>query len=117
MVDILPEVFEQVLQYLYTGSVKEMNKFSMDLLVAADKYQIETLKNECSLSLADNLAVNNATKILILANLHSCPRLFEVSLNFISRNAKAILPRPDWMELIKNYPELCFQVTKRMVGL
>ena len=116
VVDILPDVFEQVLQYLYTGKVKEMDKLAVDLLEAADKYQIDTLKKECGLSLAENLAVDNAAKVLVLAHLHSCSELFEEALDFMAGNAKAVCSRPDWMELIKKYPELAFQATQLMDG-
>jgi hypothetical protein len=34
----------------------------------------------------------------------------------MSKNAKAICARKDWMDIIKNYPELSFEATQRMVG-
>ena len=33
----------------------------------------------------------------------------------MSKNAKAICSRKDWMEIIKNYPELSFAAMQMMV--
>ena len=113
--DISPKVFQEVLRFLYSGTAKEMDGMAMDLLVAADKYQIDALKNESASILVKNLAVDNATKILVLAHLHSCPKLFEETLDFMSKNSEAICSRSDWMTVITNYPELAFQATQKMV--
>ena len=113
--DILPEVFQEVLRFLYTGSVKAMDTLAMDLLVAADKYQIESLKQECSSALSKKLAVGNATGILVLAHLHSCSKLFKSTLDFIAKNAEAIVELPDWRDFVKHHPDLCVEATKVMV--
>ena len=114
--DVPVEVFQQVLQFLYTGTAKEMQTFAMDLLVAADKYQIESLKKECASSLLKALAVKNAVRILILAHLHNCPELRKSTLNYMARNAKAIVAFKDWLDLVKNYPELSVEATQAMLG-
>jgi hypothetical protein len=61
--------------------------------------------------------VENAAQYLLLTQLHNSPKIHEASLDFISKNAKAICSRKDWMEIIKNYPELCFQTTQLILGL
>jgi hypothetical protein len=88
-----------------------------ELFVAADKYAVETLKEECALILSRKLKVENAAQCLVLAHLVNSPKLREASLNFISKNAKAICSRKDWMEITKNYPELSFQATQLIIGL
>lgn len=42
--DIDPEVFREMLRFIYTGQAPDADKFPMDLLVAADKYALERLK-------------------------------------------------------------------------
>jgi hypothetical protein len=116
--DINPEVFEELLCYIYTGNFNSGRNVDVaELLVAADKYAVETLKEECALILSRKLTVENAAQYLVLAHLHNSPKLREASLDFISNNAKAICSRKDWMEIIKNYPELCFQATQLILGL
>ena len=87
-----------------------------DLLVAADKYAVEALKEECAAQLAKDLKVENACRILIRAHLHSSPELHQSALEFMGKNGKAVCSRPDWLKLLKEYPELAFQVTQVMVG-
>ncbi|XP_046450190.1 speckle-type POZ protein-like [Daphnia pulex] len=116
--DINPEVFEELLCYIYNGNFNSgRNVDAAELLVAADKYAVEALKEECALVLSRELKVENAAQYLVLAHLHDSPKLHEASLDFISKNAKAICSSKDWMEITKNYPELCFQATQLILGL
>ena len=116
--DTKPQVFKQLLHYIYTGKAPEIEREGMahDLLVAADKYGVESLKEECANGLIKNLKVENASRTLITAHLHSSSKLHESTLSFMSQHGKAICSRPDWMDLIKTYPELCFQATQLMMG-
>ena len=114
--DVSPEVFQEILRFLYTGSIHEMDKFAMDLLVAADKYQMDSLKEECASTLSKKLVVNNAVRILVLAHLHNCPELLQSALDFMVENANAIVALPDWKELMKNYLDLGLKAIQLMVA-
>jgi hypothetical protein len=117
--DIKANIFENLLQYIYTGdaSLETEVEDAAELLIAADKYAVETLKEECAVYLSKDLKVENAARYLVLAHLHNSTVLHEATLQFMSENAKAVCSRKDWMDIIKNYPELCFQATQLMVGL
>jgi hypothetical protein len=116
--DIKANIFENLLQHIYTGEVALETEVEdvAELLIAADKYAVETLKEECALYLSNDLKVENAARYLVLAHLHNSTVLHESTLQFMSKNAKAICARKDWMDIIKNYPELSFEATQRMVG-
>jgi hypothetical protein len=117
--DIKANIFENLLQHIYTGEVALETEVEdvAELLIAADKYAVETLKEECAVFLTKDLKVENAARYLVLAHLHNSTVLHEATLQFMSENAKAVCSRKDWMDIIKNYPELCFQATQLMVGL
>ena len=121
--DIEVKVFENLLRYIYVGecalleNAKPDESKIADLLVAADKYAIDSLTEECETHLSQTLSVENAAKYLVLAHLHNCPKLRQSALNFMGKNAKAVCSREDWLEMMKSYPELCFQATKLMVGI
>jgi hypothetical protein len=117
--DIEAKIFENLLQHIYTGEVALENEVEdvAELLIAADKYAVETLKEECALYLSNDLKVENAARYLVLAHLHNLTVLHESTLQFMSENAKAVCSRKEWMNVIKNYPELSFEATQRMVGL
>ncbi|KAI9563086.1 hypothetical protein GHT06_010543 [Daphnia sinensis] len=116
--DTEANVFEELLCFIYTGNFSVINVDVANLLVAADKYAVETLKEECAMYLANNLTVENALPYLVTSHLHNSPLLYQSALDFITKkeNAKAICLRKDWMQIIKHYPELCFQVTQLMIG-
>jgi len=106
--------FCQFLKYLYTGVCLELNQKRMakQLFLLADKYAVDTLKEECATKLIQRLAVNNAIKTLILAHQHPSKELFQAALSYISKNSKVICSRSEWLSLMKDYPELCFQATQ-----
>ena len=115
--DTKPEVFKQLLQYLYTGKATLIEKEGMahDLLAVADMYGVDSLKEECAVILIKNLQVENAARTLVTAHLQSSPKLHQATLSFMSKHGKAICSRSDWMDVIKSYPELCFQATQLMM--
>lgn len=116
--DTNPIVFEELLCYIYTGNFNSGRNVDVsELFVAADKYAVESLKEVCALILSRRLMVANVARYLVLSHLHNSPKLHEASLDFISKNAKAVCSRKDWMEIIKGYPELCFQATQLILGL
>lgn len=115
--DVRPDVFQQLLHYLYTGAATfgKLEDMAEDLLVAADKYQVDWLKEECAAMLADKLHLDNVVRTLVLAHLHSCLDLYQSALDFMAKNALEVCSRADWKELMKSYPDVCFQATRLMV--
>jgi hypothetical protein len=114
--DINSEVFAVVLQFLYTGEVDLKNADAAEVMVAADKYAIDPLKEECASCMSENLTLENVTSHLVLAHLHNVPTLQEATSVLIARNAKSICSTEDWMGVIKDYPELAFAVVQRIAN-
>ena len=115
--DILPNVFRQLLSYIYTGNApnSEDDDMTEPLLIAADKYQIESLKERCSRILAKKLNADSAVRLLILSDLHSDNQLKEDVLSFFAKNAVVFWDREEFKKLSQSHPELFFESTKRMV--
>jgi hypothetical protein len=61
---IKPSVFRNMLHYLYTGRILELNEALMiePLFVAADKFQIEALKDLCEESLRCEVNLKNVIR-------------------------------------------------------
>ena len=112
--DTSVETFRQFLRYLYTGNMPECKEDATvaDLFGMADKYGVDSLKEECAVCLAEQLDVENAVDTLIKAYLHSSTTLYEETMSFVSRNASAICSQPSWLILMKEYPDLCFEATQ-----
>ena len=86
------------------------------LFLAADKYQIEALKDLCEQSLISKLNLESVIHCLVVAHLHSAPQLLEASLKFLVSRKTEIWRRPEWKELMKTYPDLFFLASHRTVG-
>ncbi|CAO1379408.1 unnamed protein product [Diamesa serratosioi] len=70
--DVTNESFGEFLSYLYSGKCPNLEVYAMDLLVIADKYEIDDLKKLCELKILLNLTKDNAPEIFELANTYRC---------------------------------------------
>ena len=116
--DIQPVVFKEMLRYLYTGKAPKLDEDAMTepLFLAADKYQIEALKDLCEHSLIAKLNVQTVVHYLVVAHLYTAPQLLEASLKFLVSRKMEVWPRSEWKELMKTYPDLFFLASHRMVA-
>ena len=115
--DIEPEVFQQLLRYVYTGTAPELEDEAITepLFLAADKYQMDEIKEHCEESLIRKLKLENAVRYLVMAHLHLAGRLLEGSIQFLVKCRNEIWDRPEWKKLIDSYQELFYLVSRRMV--
>jgi speckle-type POZ protein len=113
--DMEPDVFKEMLRYLYTGAVPQLEQNGEPLFVAADRFQIQGLKELCTEQLIQQLHLNNAVRYLLLGHLHSVPRLLEASFEYLERNKDELWTRSDWKKLGESYPDLFYQATGRMM--
>ncbi|CAL1279459.1 unnamed protein product [Larinioides sclopetarius] len=75
---------------------------AQELYYAADKYELQGLKNICNKILVNNLDTNNAIDVL-LGHKHSDSELKYTSIKFIAENAQEIQYKKEWMVFMKNY--------------
>ncbi|CAM4731796.1 unnamed protein product [Leuciscus chuanchicus] len=83
--DVEPDVFREMMVFIYTGKAPNLEKMADNLLAAADKYALERLKVLCEEALCNSLSVENVADILILADLHSAEQLKAQAIDFINR--------------------------------
>ena len=114
--DFGPEIFQQMLPYVYTGVAPDMLKHLEDLFKIADKYQITSLKLECEQVMSDRLTLENVIRRLELADSHSASVLYLSCTQFLHHNQEEIWLRPEWRELGKKNYDLFFAITKRMIS-
>lgn len=112
--DVRPLVFEKLLRFIYTGDAEIDRATAEDLLVAANKYAVESLREECGLYLSQLLSVENAINFLVFSHLHNSENLYKATLNFMAKNGKSICSRKEWLAVIKEYPELSFAAMQLM---
>jgi len=106
-----PWVIDALIKFLYSGKIPlDLDKIAKELMIAADFYQVETLKDICSEWLKKKLCLKNAVESLITAHLHQCPSLKAASLELVVKNAAKFMAQDDWAPFASEYPELLNEV-------
>lgn len=105
--DMDPEVMSEMLRFIYTDKVSNLENMAADLLAAADKYALDRLKVMCEEALCNNLSIDNVSEVLILADRHSAEQLKAQAIEFINnRHATDVMETPGWKQMVSTNPHL-----------
>jgi speckle-type POZ protein len=128
--DIQPAVFEALLNFVYTNSLPALddlgrthyNEMIRHLLVAADRYAIDTLKTKCEGILSENIDVKTVLATLALADQHHCGVLNEACLRFIASlgsrvQMEALMASQEYAELKANCPLALVELWEKICSL
>lgn len=99
--DIDSRALKEFLRFLYCGRVCEIESIAVELMYAAEKYDIKDLKPLCTESLIKNISVKNAIETFILADLHHEEDLKAYSLDFILWNYQQLKDHESWENVSK----------------
>ncbi|KAL7303423.1 hypothetical protein TKK_0004607 [Trichogramma kaykai] len=84
MIDISYDAAVEMLRYFYIGTIESREvSLIIDLLVAADKYQVDELKNECERILSSLLSPESAVDILQVADKYNMKSLEKNAADFL----------------------------------
>ena len=87
----------------------------MDLIKAADKYQILDLKKICENKIIKLLKSENALSLLAVADQSNASVLKEKTMEFIVVNAKTIIEKPEFNSLPKLHPKIICELFRKIV--
>ncbi|XP_052036889.1 TD and POZ domain-containing protein 1-like [Apodemus sylvaticus] len=106
--DLDPQVFKEMMDFIYTGKAPHLNSYPMatGVLTAADRYGLEYLMVMCEHALCRILSVENAAHTLILADLHSRKNLKTQALNFIALHSSEVSETSEWKSMLESHPRL-----------
>ncbi|XP_053316217.1 uncharacterized protein LOC128483921 [Spea bombifrons] len=116
IIDVAPDVFKEMMCFIYTGKAPNLDKMAEDLLAAADKYFLERLKVMCEEALCSNLSVENAAEILILADLHSADQLKTQAVDFINYHASDVMETAGWKSMVVSHPHLVAEAYRSLAS-
>lgn len=132
--DVDPEVFKEMMRFIYTGKAPNLDKMADNLLAAADKYALERLKVMCEEALCSSLSVENVADTLVLADLHSAEQLKAQAIDFINRcsvlrqlgckdgknwnsnQAADIMETSGWKSMIQSHPHLVAEAFRALAS-
>ncbi|XP_046654698.1 speckle-type POZ protein-like [Daphnia pulicaria] len=100
--DIEPDVFLEILRFIYSGQVPFTQigkKKTIVLLIAADKYRLESLKYQCETQLVGVMSIENCAYLLSLADCHGAFNLKQNALELFRRFPTQVMKTDAWKNL------------------
>ncbi|VDN04614.1 unnamed protein product [Thelazia callipaeda] len=123
--DIDFEVMQELLLYMYTGRSPNLSSMALDLLAAADRFQLPGLKEMADQVLRTGIVVDSACRYLVFADMHNARELKADAIKFIAQNSSAVISvrfhllaffesgmlyTDGWTELVKEHPTLITEI-------
>ena len=94
--DIKNSVFQELLEFIYTDKMDDLPLDNQDLvylMMVANQFQLERLKEMTEKVLASSLDEDNVLSLWEVAGLHEAVQLKRLCLNFIMKNWKTVKSR------------------------
>lgn len=108
--DMNADTISNLLIFMYTDNL-EPKKITIQLLGAADKYLVTSLKEMCEIELSQKVTVDNVCEYWYAAYLHRTLRLQETAVEFMASNLSDIKDTPEFQELEIKIPEVMKHIT------
>ena len=105
----------QLLEFIYTGILKEDDPIGTELLLLADKYDMPDLVCRCQVSLVKDITLETSLGILDIANRLSSDYLIKVCSAFVARNLQKLMPTSEWTRIAKENPGALISVFKEIL--
>ena len=99
--DIEPDVFQELLRFIYTGRVSTatMESMAAGLLIAADKYLLDELKNECENHLLHHMSPDNCVVLLLHGDLLNPAEPLKEAAKFLRRFSHEVMATDVWKKI------------------
>ena len=92
--DVEPDIFHQVLKFIYTGRADHLDSTAAPVLAVADKYGLKQLKSMCEENLILNMNSTNVGSLYMLADIHSAEFLKKEALKIMQQNGGLLMINP-----------------------
>ncbi|KAK4491291.1 hypothetical protein RD792_002027 [Penstemon davidsonii] len=111
---------QALLRFIYCDVIPDLDSRRVDtmmthnLLAAADRYGIKTLRSLCESKLCENIAIDTVTSTLALAEQYGCFQLKSMCLEFIRlpQNLEVVLQTDGFKNLKECCPALMDELLK-----
>ncbi|KAK0410392.1 hypothetical protein QR680_005107 [Steinernema hermaphroditum] len=107
--DLDYEILHEMLFFMYSGRSTNLSNMALELLSAADRYQLTGLKDLANHVLRTGLAIDSVCRYLVFADMHSATELKADAIGFISSNLKAVIETDGWKTMVTEHPDLFHQ--------
>lgn len=91
LVDVNEEDLRCMLEYIYTGTVKDVENINFGtLLMLADRYNLRGLWELSQYALSEQISLDNALDILVIADMYDSDFLKHEAMKFIKNNLEVL---------------------------
>ena len=102
--DLDVNIVQGMIDYIYSGQVIELESKASGLITAAEKYDLQELKQMCVTSLCNGIRDDNVLDMLVLVETYDLPELRKSALEFTALHKKDVVNQEDWRMKLENYP-------------
>ncbi|CAL1296323.1 unnamed protein product [Larinioides sclopetarius] len=111
--DLDSDTVRRMLEFLYTDTLENLEwENAKNLYFAADKYQIMSLKHECSKFMKNNINLRNCSDVLLLSDLHNDPDLKRFTQEYILKRDKDIFASEEWSHFMEIHLQLAAETMR-----
>ncbi|KAJ8540447.1 hypothetical protein K7X08_030366 [Anisodus acutangulus] len=126
--DIEPSVFKAMLQYIYSDELPDLIEITgststgsstimlQHLLAAADRFDLDRLKELCEAKLCEEVNVDTLATTLSLAEQHRCPQLKAICLKFAATNLGVVMYTEGFKHLEESCPSLLSELLEMVAS-
>ncbi|KAJ3707464.1 hypothetical protein LUZ61_011169 [Rhynchospora tenuis] len=108
--DASTEVLRSFVNYLYTAETTLDEDIAPDLLILAEKYQVNHLKVFCERYMTSKVNHENAIACYAFAHRHNAKQLLDAALSLIIENMATLREREEYKELVERDPRLVVEL-------
>lgn len=106
IVDCDFNVLTELIRFMYTGMVRNLENIAKDLLITADKYNTNKLKFLCENYISHNKSIENCIGLYLYAKLHSFTDLEDEMKMFVNQNIKDVISTAEFISMKQEHPDL-----------
>ncbi|GFQ98267.1 TD and POZ domain-containing protein 4 [Trichonephila clavata] len=101
--DVEDDTVRRMLRYMYSNTLEGFQwESAWKLYSAADKYEILTLKRNCSSFFKRNLSPSKVCDVLVLADMHLDGDLKKAAEDYVFENEMNVFNSEEWTDFTKN---------------
>jgi len=115
--DTKADVMEALIEFMHLGTLEVPDEIASDLLILADKYEVQELKCLCADTIGEGLTSDTFFDSIVLAYLHKSDKLKKHVLEFIAINSDggiftSLLLSDEWFRFATEHGELAKEIGK-----
>ncbi|XP_014207931.1 speckle-type POZ protein-like [Copidosoma floridanum] len=107
----------EILNYIYSGKVENLESNTLELLAAANRFDLNGLKLMCENNFLHGLNISNASSLLLTADDHDASTLKIKVMEYIALNVAQVTETAGYKKLKATRPDLIVEIFSSMVDI